>query len=292
MDIVIPRMPFRKQYRCYSVSLMPGNERNDVENGGKIILPPSALDHLTRLNTAYPMLFKLVNSKLNRNTHCGVLEFVADEGRCYIPHWMMRNLLLEEGEMIDVESVSLPVAEFSKFEPQSSQFLDITNPKAVLENCLRNFACLTAGDMVAIRYNDRIYEMKVLETKPGRAVSIIECDMDVDFAPPPDYVEPTRPTNESMDTTEEEEPHPGAEAASQFRAFVGSGNRLDGKAADAAVLNAVNIPVVRGVPDYEYEVGTIQFFRRRIPNAADKKANPENGFKPFEGSGFTIRSPQ
>lgn len=92
---------------------------------------------------------------------------------------MMRNLMIDEGASIQVESATLPVASYSKFEPQSAEFLDITNPKAMLENALRNFACLTAGDMIAIRYNDRIYELRVLETRPGEAVSIIECDMDV-----------------------------------------------------------------------------------------------------------------
>ena len=80
----IPR-PFRTQYRCYSVSMLPGNERDDLEHGGKIILPPSALDQLTRLNIVYPMLFKLTNTAGNRTTHCGVLEFVADEGKVCIP---------------------------------------------------------------------------------------------------------------------------------------------------------------------------------------------------------------
>ncbi len=44
---------------------------------------------------------------------------------------MMRNLLLEEGDLVQVESASLPVATFAKFQPQSVDFLDITNPKAV-----------------------------------------------------------------------------------------------------------------------------------------------------------------
>lgn len=92
---------------------------------------------------------------------------------------MMHNLLLEEGDIIDIESVSLSVATFSKFKPQCPDFLEITNQKAVLENALRNFACLTTGDLIAIRYNSRIYELCVLETKPGNAVSIIECDMNV-----------------------------------------------------------------------------------------------------------------
>lgn len=87
--------------------------------------------------------------------------------------------MIEEGATVRVETATLPVATYSKFEPQSVEFLDITNPKAMLENALRSFACLTTGDMIAIKYNDKSYELRVLETKPGNAVSIIECDMDV-----------------------------------------------------------------------------------------------------------------
>lgn len=58
---------------------------------------------------------------------------------------MMHNMNLDEGELVQIESVSLPVGTFSRFQPLSSEFLDITNPTAVLENCLRSFACLTKG---------------------------------------------------------------------------------------------------------------------------------------------------
>lgn len=54
-------------------------------------MPPSALEQLTRLNIVYPMLFKLTNKKTNRVTHCGVLEFVADEGKVYLPYWVSFN---------------------------------------------------------------------------------------------------------------------------------------------------------------------------------------------------------
>lgn len=162
-------------------------------------MPPSALEQLTRQRVVYPMLFKLKSESTKRETHCGVLEFVADEGKVYLPNWvshkihqcvrifrietfqMMRNMLLEEASLITVESVSLPVATFSKFQPQSADFLDISNPKAVLENALRHFACLTTGDIISIIYNSKVYELQVLETKPGSAVSIIECDMNVNL---------------------------------------------------------------------------------------------------------------
>lgn len=186
-------------------------------------MPPSALDTLTRHNIEYPMLFKVTNNRKDRESHCGVLEFVADEGKCYLPYWMMDNLLLSEGDLVTIESVSLPVARFSKFQPHSIDFLDITNPKAVLENALRNFACLTTGDVIAIKYNKKIYQLCVLETKPGNAVSIIECDMNVEFEAPVGYkekeIEPVI-TPEVPEKVEVSEP---------VDLFQGSGNRLDGK---------------------------------------------------------------
>ena len=44
---------------------------------------------------------------------------------------MMKNLLLKEGEIIEVKYVNLEVARFVKFQPQSVDFLEISNPKAV-----------------------------------------------------------------------------------------------------------------------------------------------------------------
>ena len=44
---------------------------------------------------------------------------------------MMDNLDLAEYDIVKVEYVSLPTAKFAKFQPQSVDFLDITNPKAV-----------------------------------------------------------------------------------------------------------------------------------------------------------------
>lgn len=34
------------------------------------------------------MLFEARNKSAGTVTHCGVLEFVAEEGRCYLPHWV------------------------------------------------------------------------------------------------------------------------------------------------------------------------------------------------------------
>lgn len=53
-------------------------------------MPPSALDKLTRLHITYPMLFELHNGAKERMTHAGVLEFIAEEGKIYLPFWVCR----------------------------------------------------------------------------------------------------------------------------------------------------------------------------------------------------------
>jgi len=313
--------PFNNQYKCFSVALLPGNERSDVERGGKIIMPSSALDQLTRLNIVYPMLFKLTNKKTKRETHSGVLEFVADEGKVYLPFWMMRNLMMNEGDLIQVESVSLPVATFSKFQPSSPEFLDISNPKAVLENTLRNFACLTTGDVIAIKYNDKTFELTVLETKPGKAISVIECDMNVDFAAPVGYQEPkwsrqgdSKSGASGQGGQEEEEELPAEmnidpseyDDKSGFKAFSGAGTRLDGRknrsgasecaseAGGAETGNAAGggAPPVRqrGIPWMDYKPGKLIFVRKRPPKATGGEAEEKSEFSAFSGQGQSLRN--
>uniref|UniRef100_A0A668RAZ2 Ubiquitin recognition factor in ER-associated degradation protein 1 n=1 Tax=Oreochromis aureus TaxID=47969 RepID=A0A668RAZ2_OREAU len=265
---------FSTQYRCYSVSMLAGpNDRSDVEKGGKIIMPPSALDQLSRLNITYPMLFKLTNKNSDRMTHCGVLEFVADEGICYLPHWMMQNLLLEEGGLVQVESVNLMVATYSKFQPQSPDFLDITNPKAVLENALRNFACLTTGDVIAINYNEKIYELRVMETKPDKAVSIIECDMNVDFDAPLGYKEPERRPNHQDEPT------------------VRRGRNRSQHEFKLIPAPIAPSDIKRGIPNYDFKIGRITFIRnsRPQPKKIVDDDDAMNRFIAFSGQGQSLR---
>ncbi|KAJ5754051.1 Ubiquitin fusion degradation protein UFD1 [Penicillium nucicola] len=191
---------FDEYYRCYPVAMLPGPERENVNHGGKVIMPPSALDKLTRLHITYPMMFELHNGAKERMTHAGVLEFIAEEGKIYLPFWLMQTLLLEPGDLLQIKSTDLPPGQFIKLQAQSTSFLDISDPKAVLENAFRNFSCLTKGDVFTFGYNDQVYEMAVLETKPSgskNAVSVLETDLEVDFAAPVGYEEPQKTSGTS-----------------------------------------------------------------------------------------------
>jgi len=112
---------------------------------------------------------------------------------------MIKAVGAAEGEILRVESTLLTKGSFVKIQPCSLDFLDITDPKAVqvaiiwrlgavftalashsLENALRHFSALTQGDTIAIHYNDRQYDLLLLETHPGsEAISIHETDLEV-----------------------------------------------------------------------------------------------------------------
>ncbi|KAM2614349.1 hypothetical protein TB2_028984 [Malus domestica] len=233
---------FEQSYRCYPVSFI---EKPHLEKGDKIIMPPSALDRLASLQIDYPMLFELNNPTVGRVTHCGVLEFVADEGLIYLPYWMMQNMLLQEGDICQVKNKSLVKGTYVKLQPHTTDFLDISNPKAILETTLRSYSCLTTGDTIMVPYNNKQYYINIVETKPSPAISIIETDCEVDFAPPLDYVEPVKPAPPTLSKKrpqEAEEVQP--EKIPKFNPFTGSARRLDGKPMTKSVA-PVSAPILK-----------------------------------------------
>ncbi|UJR15309.1 hypothetical protein I4U23_002262 [Adineta vaga] len=282
---------FHAIYQCYSPAFLSDRERTNIESGGKILLPEPALEQL--INQTGIMLFKLKNPKRNRITHCGVLEFVpSNEPVCYVPYWMMRHLSLNEGDEIHLESVSaLPPATFARFQPQSKEFLDLTNPKAVLEKVLRDFSCLTKGDVISINYLNRNYELAVLELKPTDVVSIIECDMEVDFAPSADQIESKSSLLTNNDQILSKSP-------STFAPFHGQGNRLNGKVKENDQQEQYHHENVqkRGRPNYDYKYGLLQFPRVVLRSLNDDmneifEKNSSDIFQPFTGERKILRQP-
>lgn len=112
----------------------------------------------------------------------------------------MVTLGMDVGDMIQIRTTSLELAKMVKLQPQSVNFLEISDPKAVLERAFRNFATLTKGDVFNFEYNDEIFDVAVLDVKPETdkmGVSMIETDVSVDFAPPVGYVEPEKKSGTS-----------------------------------------------------------------------------------------------
>lgn len=51
-----PPQIFETYYNCYSMAVLG---RSNIDEGDKIILPPSALDTIAQMDVEYPLLFEL-----------------------------------------------------------------------------------------------------------------------------------------------------------------------------------------------------------------------------------------
>lgn len=162
-----------------------------------------------------------------------------------------------------MKNVSLPKASFVKFRAQSVDFLEVSNPRALLEVALRKFTCLTVGDTICIPYTGKKFYLDVREVQPNGAASIIETDCNVDFEEPLGYqdskyakFEREHKEKEAKKSAEASSTQGGAlagsgvartlqkarsepteaeiAAANAFKPFSGAAKRIDGKLTTAA----------------------------------------------------------
>ncbi|EDO19092.1 hypothetical protein Kpol_2000p59 [Vanderwaltozyma polyspora DSM 70294] len=305
---------FESFFRCYPISMMNDRIRKDDANyGGKIFLPPSALNKLTMLNIRYPMLFELMANENGKITHGGVLEFIAEEGRTYLPNWMMETLDVKPGSLLKISTIDIPLGSYVNIEPQSVDFLDISDPKAVLENVLRNFSTLTINDIIEISYNNKIYRIKILEVKPespSKGICVIETDLITDFAPPVGYVEPDYrseaaknevkkdnakidPSNISQGSMSKRIDYHGIVNKSNLSTtFGGQGQKLSGMASKKkSSTDLKNIEIsLEGIPlKLDLSDGQLFFgFPIVLPKKEDDKDN-ETSSTNFSGQGQSLR---
>ncbi|KAJ6232956.1 ubiquitin fusion degradation 1 protein [Anaeramoeba flamelloides] len=236
---------FIQTYHCISAQQIA---RQDVDKGGKICLPESALSALIQNQVETPYMFEIKNLSNQTISHCGVLDFNAVEGTCVLPTWLMNTLELQNRGRVQIIAQKLPLGSYIKFQPLTSDFTSkVTNPKVVLERQLRNFACLTQGDIIEIKYLNLVFYISVLETKPGKAINIIRTDCNVEFAPPRDQKQLTKEeiqkelermqkvknksTKLSASSSSDDETPSSSEEKNKpkFKPFEGSGSRIDGK---------------------------------------------------------------
>ncbi|GLJ57612.1 hypothetical protein SUGI_1353770 [Cryptomeria japonica] len=297
---------FEQIYQCYPPIY---TDKPELEKANKIIMPPSALSRLISQEIEYPMLFQLQNTITGCISHCGVLEFVAEEGIIYMPLWMMENMLLQPGDIVKLKHTTLPKGTSLKLQPHTKNLLDISNPKAFLEVSLRNFSCLTTGDTIKLDYNNTIYCINIVETKPESAISVF----DADVAPPLDYKEPerlplnpanicttatsARSTRETTTSTEHEE-----KSQCRFTAFTGVGRRLNGKPVSpkspkvksARSRSPSRAPIRKPgklvFGDKTYQTHAVAMESGKVAaQKSEKESEEAEKFKPFTGKKYSLK---
>ncbi len=182
---------FARRYKCHSMIYYSDNDNTKfMETKDKILMPLSALDTLSRLNLEYPLTFEIFRFGFEENkTYCGVLEFVDNTNFIYLPQKIMDKLYIGEGENLEIRYVQMKKIEFLKLKPLSCDFLKIMEPKLILEETLKNYTCISNGDILDVEIEGVNIEVLVTEVLPDGKGMTIDCECEVDFEEPLGYQE-------------------------------------------------------------------------------------------------------
>lgn len=257
--------------------------KEHLEAGNKIIMPASAFDQLTSrsMKVVYPMLFRITSRATRQHSHCGVVEFTADEGFVLLPTWMMKNMKIQEGELVNIRNASLPKGTYIKLQPHATKFINLFNHKSLLEIAFRDFACLTTGDTIEINHADDKYLIDVLETKPSRAISMFDTDCEVDFAQPLDYKEHEKKTSvlgkRERTTLGDEDRKSSPKQKDDSKRFPGEGRRLGGT-------------TVPSVNSFDQSMKKLKIREVATTKKVDGSKQGTTEFKPFSGMAKRVDS--
>lgn len=88
----LPSSTFHENYRCFPMTSLKKSKDAiySMNYGGKIVMPPSVLEAMMDegSTSSNPLIFSLIHPGTNKQTHAGVIEFIAEEGRIYLPEWV------------------------------------------------------------------------------------------------------------------------------------------------------------------------------------------------------------
>ena len=185
-----------KQLLAWSPAFLQeeGKNTKDLAHTNKIILSEDILYEYKDDKEMFPLTFRIINPDTLLSTVCAVHEFTALPGTCVIPYRIMENLMLEQGSTVNLVYEAIPKGSYIKIRPHKTKFIELSNPKAVLEKHINiNYPTLTKGETISINYNEEIYFIDIVETEPVESINILNSDINLDFDKPLDYVEPPKP---------------------------------------------------------------------------------------------------
>ena len=256
---------FSFSLKCKSMKLI-GCYDNVTKNGGKIMLPQTLLKFYTCKTVKYPMLFQISNN--GKTVHCGVLEFTTPNGEMHLPQWMMTQLGIKNEDKAFIKYNELPKGKLIQFQPHTSDFLNITDHKSVLEKCLVNFACLSIGDTIPIYHEGEVFYGDIIDCKPSSAIGIINCDLEVDFKAPKDYKKPMEVNRENC-----------------LKETVDS-HKLSNVDCQKNMNFTADQVSQNWAPDYEYKKGLLSFPQDQFkPFSCTEVSKPNKKFIPFSTPG-------
>ena len=133
-----------------------------IARSGQLLLPSNCLAEMSTMNLPYPLQF-LVKTFKGKTCCAGVLEFDAPAGQVIFPDWLFQQLQLTPGEMVRLSTTTLPRGKLMKIRPQSRKFIELSNPKLLLEQQLQNYPVLNKGSSIVLYYCQQEFIIDIMD---------------------------------------------------------------------------------------------------------------------------------
>lgn len=162
---------------------------NELENSNKTLLPAACIPDL---DLEAGITYLEVSSDINdKKSVCAVHEYTESPGIIFMPARIMNAIGIDAGDNVKVvQKKDIPSGEYIKIRPFQKAFIQISNPKVVLEKHISQYyPILTQGEVINIQYNDIDYQIEIVETKPATSIQTTNCDINLDFDRPVDMEE-------------------------------------------------------------------------------------------------------
>ena len=166
-------------------SKIVGNTK--IDQTSHIILPSKELKKLVflgKFDSAKESLFFLVENKKKGAIACAnVIEFSAPDDQVILPAWLFEYLDCQENDIINITQSDFPQCTSVVLQPLTPSAPEIDNVDK-LSSSMRNYLCLNQGSTITLSISNNVYQYLVLKTEPKEQVKTLDCDFEVEFAPP------------------------------------------------------------------------------------------------------------
>ncbi|KAG8347740.1 putative ubiquitin fusion degradation protein [Trypanosoma vivax] len=144
-----------------------------IESSARVLLPFDCLAELSSKSVPYPLQFRIRSGF--KTCYAGVLDFTAPTGIIIVPQWMMPALGVEVGDTVLIETCVLSPGKLIKLRPQESSFIELSDPRQVLEMRLNEYPVLTKGTSIVLQYagHDFIIDVIDILDEAGNTVDAI-----------------------------------------------------------------------------------------------------------------------
>lgn len=207
--------------KVFSLSFHPDLfPKNYMENANKIIVSSQLLNNYNNSEPMNVKITKVDESIIFKDLYLSVQEFSAQENIAFLPSNLMDELILSDGDLINIEIINVPKVKSINLKPLDKEFYSLDNYKDILTSAfIENYLIISQGEIIII---DNI-KLLVNQLLPENVVSTYNTDPEIIFDKP-DF-----PLDEDEDNIEETKMESTDNDDTEFKPFSGQGYSLSGK---------------------------------------------------------------